>query len=92
MVIRDHFQTVHDVDPTPGGDHDGAVDARVQVVRQVLKLLSVQLMQRQIGGILILKDIKIKTLTFLINFPCRSTLRCTQNLTDLYVSHILGIK
>ena len=36
MVIRDHFQTIHDVDPAPGADHDGAIDARVEVVRHIL--------------------------------------------------------
>jgi hypothetical protein len=35
MIVRNHFQPVHDVDPDPGADHDAAVHADVNVIKRV---------------------------------------------------------
>ena len=56
VIIRDHFQPVHDIKSVFWADHDGAVATRVQVVAAVLKLLTVELMQAQVSRVLILKN------------------------------------
>ncbi len=35
MVVRNHLQPVHDVDPDPGADHDTAVHADVNIIKLV---------------------------------------------------------
>ena len=62
MIIRDHFEPVHDIKSVFRADHNGAVATRIEVVAAVLKLFTVELMQAQVGCVLILKNSVVSSL------------------------------